>query len=69
MNGVNYMLLFVIVGGILIVISFVFGIDVLNFDFDLYNVFVVVFLKIGGDIVFGLMVLVFVVGIVVFVVG
>ena len=47
MNGVNYMLPFVIAGGILIAISFAFGIN-LHPDSDSYNRFATTF-KIGGD--------------------
>lgn len=56
MNGVNYMLPFVIAGGILIAISFAFGIDASNPDSDSYNALAAAFSKIGGDTAFGLMV-------------
>ncbi|GGI03746.1 MAG TPA: PTS fructose transporter subunit IIBC [Staphylococcus sp.] len=56
MNGVNYMLPFVIAGGILIAISFAFGINASNPDSDSYNRFAAALSKIGGDTAFQLMV-------------
>lgn len=56
MNGVNYMLPFVIAGGILIAISFAFGIDASNPDSSSYNAIAGAFSKIGGDTAFALMV-------------
>lgn len=40
MNGVFNMLLFVILGGILMVIVFLFGVNLFKFDSLEYNVFV-----------------------------
>ncbi|WP_067840485.1 PTS fructose transporter subunit IIC [Amphibacillus sediminis] len=56
MNGVNYMLPFVIAGGILIAISFAFGIEASNPDSDKYNIIAGALSKIGGDTAFALMV-------------
>ncbi|HDU7197914.1 PTS fructose transporter subunit IIC [Listeria monocytogenes] len=69
MNGVNYMLPFVIAGGILIAISFAFGIDASNPDSDSYNALAAAFSKIGGDTAFGLMVPALAAGIAVSVAG
>lgn len=60
MNGVFNMLLFVIGGGIFIVIVFLFDDYIINFlNFGL-NIFIVVFFKGIGDKVFGFMLFVFV---------
>ena len=56
MSGVNYMLPFVIAGGILIAISFAFGIDASNPESDSYNALAAAFNKIGGETAFALMV-------------
>nr|WP_263314188.1 fructose-specific PTS transporter subunit EIIC [Mammaliicoccus sp. Marseille-Q6498] len=56
MNGVNYMLPFVIAGGILIAISFAFGINAADPESDSYNKFAAALSKIGGDTAFQLMV-------------
>ncbi|MBU6113988.1 MULTISPECIES: PTS fructose transporter subunit IIC [Mammaliicoccus] len=56
MNGVNYMLPFVIAGGILIAISFAFGINSADPDSESYNRFAAALSKIGGDTAFQLMV-------------
>ncbi|MEZ2717858.1 PTS fructose transporter subunit IIC [Niallia circulans] len=56
MNGVNYMLPFVIAGGILIAISFAFGIEASDPNSDQYNVMAGALSKIGGDTAFALMV-------------
>jgi PTS system fructose-specific IIC component len=56
MNGVNYMLPFVIAGGILIAISFIFGIDSSNPKSDSYNVIAAALMKIGHDNTFAFMV-------------
>ncbi|MFB3166688.1 fructose-specific PTS transporter subunit EIIC [Neobacillus sp. 179-C4.2 HS] len=56
MNGVNYMLPFVIAGGILIALSFAFGIDASNPESDSYNALAGALSKIGGDTAFALMV-------------
>lgn len=56
MNGVNYMLPFVIAGGILIALSFAFGIEAANPDSDQYNVIAGALSKIGGGTAFTLMV-------------
>ena len=56
MSGVNYMLPFVIAGGILIAFSFMFGIHASNPADPSYNIFAEAFSKIGGDAAFGMMV-------------
>lgn len=56
MNGVNYMLPFVIAGGILIAISFAFGIHAADPDSNSYNKLAGALSKIGGDTAFQLMV-------------
>lgn len=56
MNGVNYMLPFVIAGGILIAMSFAFGIEASDPTSDSYNVIAAALSQIGGDTAFALMV-------------
>lgn len=56
MNGVSNMLPFVVGGGILIAISFLFGIQSANPDSPDYNEFAAMLMKIGGDNAFYLMV-------------
>ncbi|KAA0561243.1 PTS fructose transporter subunit IIABC [Rossellomorea aquimaris] len=56
MNGVSNMLPFVVGGGILIAISFLFGIQSANPDSPEYNEFAAMLMKIGGDNAFYLMV-------------
>jgi fructose PTS system EIIBC or EIIC component len=56
MNGVSNMLPFVVGGGILIAISFLFGIQSANPDSPEYNQFAAMLMKIGGDNAFYLMV-------------
>ncbi len=56
MNGVSYMLPFVVGGGILIAISFIFGIESANPDSDEYNRFADALMTIGGGNAFGLMI-------------
>jgi len=56
MSGVNYMLPFVIAGGILIAFSFMFGIHAGDPKDPSYNVFAEAFGKIGGGAAFGMMV-------------
>jgi len=56
MNGVSNMLPFVVGGGILIAISFLFGIQSANPDSPAYNEFAAMLMKIGGDNAFYLMV-------------
>lgn len=63
MTGVNYMLPFVIAGGILIAISFAFGINAANPDHESYNRIAAAFSQIGGEVAFGLMVPVLAAGI------
>lgn len=63
MTGVNFMLPFVISGGILIAISFAFGINAGNPDDPTYNVLAAALSQIGGDVAFGLMVPVLAAGI------
>lgn len=63
MTGVNYMLPFVIAGGILIAISFAFGITASDPTADNYNVLAEAFSNIGGTVAFGLMVPVLAAGI------
>lgn len=60
MSGVSNMFLFVVGGGIFVVILFFWGINLFNLDDFIYNMFVVVFKFIGGDNVLGLIVVVFV---------
>jgi fructose PTS system EIIBC or EIIC component len=56
MNGVSNMLPFVVGGGILIAISFLFGIQSANPDSPEYNEFAAILNKIGGENAFYLMV-------------
>ncbi len=56
MNGVSNMLPFVVGGGILIAISFMFGFNSANPDDPTYNAFAAVLKAIGGDNAFALMV-------------
>ncbi|SDD63879.1 PTS system, fructose-specific IIC component [Terribacillus halophilus] len=56
MSGVNYMLPFVIAGGILIALSFAFGIEASDPDSDSYNIIAGALSKIGGDTAFALMI-------------
>ncbi|MGR3765492.1 PTS fructose transporter subunit IIABC [Rossellomorea sp. NS-SX7] len=56
MNGVSNMLPFVVGGGILIAISFLFGIQSANPNHAEYNEFAALLMKIGGDNAFYLMV-------------
>lgn len=56
MNGVSNMLPFVVGGGVLIAISFFFGIESANPESDQYNEFAAALMNIAGDHAFGLMV-------------
>lgn len=56
MNGVSNMLPFVVGGGILIALSFMFGIQSANPDHESYNVFAEALSTIGGGNAFGLMI-------------
>ncbi|MEK4566838.1 fructose-specific PTS transporter subunit EIIC [Alkalihalobacillus sp. FSL R5-0424] len=56
MSGVSYMIPFVVVGGIFIAISFMFGIYAADPTSDQYNVFAEFFSQVGGDAAFALMV-------------
>ncbi|MGX7195856.1 PTS fructose transporter subunit IIABC [Enterococcus olivae] len=56
MSGVSYMLPFVVVGGIFIAISFMFGIYAADPNSDQYNVFAHFFSQVGGEAAFALMV-------------
>ena len=56
MNGVNYMLPFVIAGGIIIALSFAFGITAADPNSADYNVLAAAFSRIGGDTAFVMMV-------------
>ncbi|TSB47396.1 PTS fructose transporter subunit IIABC [Alkalicoccobacillus porphyridii] len=56
MSGVSYMIPFVVVGGIFIALSFMFGIDAANPESDQYNVFAEFFSQVGGEAAFALMV-------------
>lgn len=56
MSGVSYMIPFVVVGGIFIAISFMFGIYAADPESDQYNVFAHFFSQVGGDAAFALMV-------------
>lgn len=56
MNGVSNMLPFVVGGGILIAISFIFGINSANPDHPEYNAFADMLMTIGGGNAFGLMI-------------
>lgn len=63
MAGVNFMLPFVIAGGILIAISFAFGINAATPDDPSYSIWAAAFSEIGGRVSFGLMVPVLAAGI------
>ncbi|WP_207871865.1 PTS system, fructose-specific IIA component [Enterococcus sp. DIV2402] len=56
MSGVSYMLPFVVVGGIFIAISFMFGIYASDPNSDQYNIFAHFFSQVGGEAGFALMV-------------
>ncbi|OMP67562.1 PTS fructose transporter subunit IIABC [Domibacillus epiphyticus] len=56
MSGVSAMLPFVVGGGILIALSFAFGIDAVKPDDPSYNAFAKALMDIGGGTAFGLMV-------------
>lgn len=59
MNGVSFMLPFVVAGGILIAISFMFGVHSSNPDSSQYNEFAAFLNSVGGSAAFGLMVPIF----------
>ena len=59
MNGVSFMLPFVVSGGILIAISFMFGVNSANPDSSQYNEFAAFLNSVGGSAAFGLMVPIF----------
>lgn len=59
MNGVSFMLPFVVAGGILIAISFMFGVDAANPKSDQFNQFAAFLKTVGGEAAFGLMVPIF----------
>lgn len=59
MNGVSYMLPFVVGGGILIALSFAFGIHAANPDSESYNPFAEALSVIGGGSAFALMIPIF----------
>lgn len=59
MNGVSFMLPFVVSGGILIAISFMFGVNSANPDSSQYNEFAAFLNSVGGTAAFGLMVPIF----------
>ncbi|MGM0126261.1 PTS system, fructose-specific IIA component [Enterococcus sp. AZ194] len=59
MNGVSFMLPFVVAGGILIAISFMFGVNSSNPDSNQYNEFAAFLNSVGGTAAFGLMVPIF----------
>lgn len=56
MSGVSFMIPFVVVGGIFIAISFMFGIYAANPNSSQYNVFTEFFSQIGEEAAFALMV-------------
>ncbi|MCP8617658.1 PTS fructose transporter subunit IIABC [Salirhabdus salicampi] len=56
MNGVSHMLPFVVAGGILIAISFIFGINAFDPEHPSYHPFAEALMTIGGGNAFGLMV-------------
>ena len=56
MSGVSYMIPFVVVGGIFIAISFMFGIYAADPQSDQYNIFAEFFSQVGGEAAFALMV-------------
>lgn len=59
MNGVSFMLPFVVAGGILIAISFMFGVNSSNPDSSQYNEFAAFLNSVGGSAAFGLMIPIF----------
>ncbi|MBP3041200.1 PTS sugar transporter subunit IIA [Bacillaceae bacterium Marseille-Q3522] len=59
MNGVSFMLPFVVAGGILIAISFMFGVNSANPDSSQYNAFAAILNLVGSKAAFGLMVPIF----------
>lgn len=59
MNGVSFMLPFVVSGGILIAISFMFGVNSANPDSSQYNEFAAFLNSVGSSAAFGLMVPIF----------
>lgn len=59
MNGVSFMLPFVVAGGILIAISFMFGANSSNIESEQYNAFAAFLNTVGGQAAFGLMVPIF----------
>ena len=63
MTGVYTMLPFVVAGGILIALSFAFGIHAGDTKDPSYNIIAGALSKIGGDVAFGLMVPVLAAGI------
>lgn len=56
MSGVSYMIPFVVVGGIFIAISFMFGIYAADPESDQFNIFAQFFNQVGGEAAFALMV-------------
>lgn len=56
MSGVSYMIPFVVVGGIFIAISFMFGIYAADPESDQFNIFAQFFSQVGGEAAFALMV-------------
>src|SRR5699024_3474697 len=56
MSGVSYMIPFVVVGGIFIAISFMFGINASDPDNNQYNIIADFFNQVGGEAAFALMV-------------
>lgn len=56
MSGVSYMIPFVVVGGIFIAISFMFGIYAANPESDQYNIIAHFFSQVGGEAAFALMI-------------
>ena len=56
MSGVSYMIPFVVVGGIFIAISFMFGIYASDPESDQYNIIAHFFSQVGGEAAFALMV-------------
>lgn len=56
MSGVSYMIPFVVVGGIFIAISFMFGIYAADPESEQFNIFAQFFSQVGGDAAFALMI-------------
>ena len=56
MSGVSYMIPFVVVGGIFIAISFMFGIYAADPESDQYNIIAHFFSQVGGEAAFALMI-------------